>query len=132
LSQPFKREVRQLPKYLASIEAKESKMSLTAKLMRKSSLLGALVLATALSAQAAHATATPVEATAALQAATITKQRAEAIALQAVGGGTVVLAVLEREDAVIHWSVDITGSTEEYEVWVSTRGKVLRIIAQPL
>jgi len=107
-------------------------MFLTAKSMRKSSLLGALVLATALSAQAVNATATPVEATAALQAATITKQRAEAIALQAVGGGTVVLAVLEREDAVIHWSVDITGSTEEYEVWVSTRGRVLRIIAQPL
>ena len=107
-------------------------MSFTAKSMRKFSLLGALVLATALSTQAAQATATPVEATAALQAATITKQRAEAIALQAVGGGTVVLAVLERENAVIHWSIDITGSTEEYEVWVSTRGKVLRIIAQPL
>jgi len=44
----------------------------------------------------------------------------------------VVLAVLERENAVIHWSIDITGSTEEYEVWVSTHGKVLRIIAQPL
>jgi len=107
-------------------------MSLTAKYMRKSSLLGALVLATALAGQTAHAAATPVEATAALQAATITKQRAEAIALHAVGGGTVVLAVLEREDGSIHWSVDITGSTEEYEVWVSTHGKVLRIIAQPL
>ena len=59
-------------------------------------------------------------------------RRAEAIALQAVGGGTVVLAVLEREDGTIHWSVDITGSAEEYEVWVSTRGKVLRIITQPL
>jgi uncharacterized membrane protein YkoI len=107
-------------------------MSFAVKFMRKSYLLCALVLATASSIQTAHANATPVEATAALQAATITKQRAEAIALQAVGGGTVVLAVLEREDAVIHWSVDITGSTEEYEVWVSTRGKVLRIIAQPL
>ena len=107
-------------------------MTFTARVMRKSSLLGVLVLATALSAQGARATAIPVEATAALQAATITKQRAEAIALQAVGGGTVVLAVLEREDAVIHWSVDIPGPTEEYEVWVGTHGKVLRIIAQPL
>jgi uncharacterized membrane protein YkoI len=107
-------------------------MSITAKHMRKSYLLGALVLATALAGQAAHATATPVEATAALQAATITKQRAEALALHAVGGGTVVLAVLEREDGSIHWSVDITGSTEEYEVWVSTLGKVLKIITQPL
>ena len=107
-------------------------MSLTAKSMRKSSLLGALVLATAFIGQAAHATATPVEATAALQAATITKQRAEAIALQAVGGGTVLLAVLEREDGLVHWSIDITGSTEEYEVWVSTHGKVLKIISQPL
>jgi uncharacterized membrane protein YkoI len=103
-----------------------------AKFIRKSSLLGALVLATALAGQAAYAAATPVEATAALQAATITKQRAEAIALQAVGGGTVLLAVLEREDGIVHWSVDITGSTEEYEVWVSTHGKVLKIIAQPL
>jgi uncharacterized membrane protein YkoI len=107
-------------------------MLFTAKSLRNSSMLCALVLATALTAQTAQASATPVEATAALQAATITKQRAEAIALQAVGGGTVVLAVLERENATIHWSVDITGSTEEYEVWVSTHGKVLRIIAQPL
>jgi hypothetical protein len=51
---------------------------------------------------------------------------------QGVGGGTLVLAVLEREDGTIHWSVDISGSAEEYEVWVSTRGKVLRIITQPL
>ena len=107
-------------------------MSLIAESIRKSVLMGTLALATAFVGQAAHATATPVEATAAVQAATITKQRAEALALQAVGGGTVVLAVLEREDATIHWSVDITGSAEEYEVWVSTRGKVLRIIAQPL
>jgi len=107
-------------------------MSLPARSRRHSSLLGALVVASALFGQAAHATATPVEATAALQAATITKQRAEAIAVQSVGGGTVVLAVLEREDGTIHWSVDITGSAEEYEVWVSTRGKVLRIITQPL
>ncbi len=106
-------------------------MSFTAKLVKSSSVLGALVLATALTVQTASASATPVEATAALQAATITKQRAEAIALQTVGGGTVLQAVLEREDHLIHWSIDITGSTEEYEVWVSTRGKVLKVIAQP-
>jgi len=107
-------------------------MSVRTGSLRNPSLLATLVLATAVIAPAAHASATPVEATAAVQAATITKQRAEAIALQAVGGGTVVLALLEREDGVIHWSVDITGSAEEYEVWVSTRGKVLRIITQPL
>jgi uncharacterized membrane protein YkoI len=107
-------------------------MSLTGKFNRKSSLLIALVVATGFVGSAAYATATPVEATASMQAATITKQRAEAIARQAVGGGTVMLAVLEREDGLIHWSVDITGSTEEYEVWVSTHGKVLKIITQPL
>ena len=106
-------------------------MSFIAKSLRQSSLLGALVLATAVIGQAAQA-GTPVEATAALQAATISKQRAESIALQAVGGGTVLLAVLEREDHFIHWSVDIVGSADEYEVWVSTRGKVLKIITQPL
>src|SRR5450759_1474451 len=113
------------------IEAKESKMSITETLIRQSSLLGALVLATAAMGHAAQA-ATPVAATDALQAATITKQRAESIALQAVGGGTVLQAVLEREDHFIHWSVDIVGSADEYEVWLSTRGKVLKIITQPL
>ncbi len=107
-------------------------MSLTAKSLRKSSLPGALVLAAAFIGQAAEAAATPVEATAAVQAAAISKQRAEAIALQTVGGGTVVLAVLEREDGLVHWSVDITGAAEEYEVWVSTHGKVMKIITQPL
>ena len=107
-------------------------MSLPTKSIRNSALLGALIAATALLTQNAYAAATPVEATAALQAATITKQRAEAIALQAVGGGTVMLAVLEREDGLVHWSIDITGSTEEYEVWVSTHGRVLKIITQPL
>jgi hypothetical protein len=105
---------------------------LTANFIPKSSLLGALVLATAAIGQAAQAAPTPVEATAALQAASISKQRAEAIALQAVGGGTVLQAVLEREDHFIHWSVDIVDSTDEHEVWVSTHGKVLKIITQPL
>lgn len=107
-------------------------MFINAKSVRRTSLLSAMVLAAAFIGQAAEAAATPVEATAALQAATITKQRAEAIALQAVGGGTVVLAVLEREDGLVHWSVDITGSVDEYEVWVTTHGKVVKIITQPL
>jgi len=107
-------------------------MSFTAKFIPKSSLLGTLVLATAAIGQAAQAAPTPVVATPAVQAASISSQRAEAIALQAVGGGTVLQVVLEREDHFIHWSVDIVGSTDEYEVLVSTRGKVLKIIAQPL
>ena len=107
-------------------------MSVTASPLGSASLLGALALAAAFVSQAAYATGTPVEATTALQAATISKQRAEAIALQAVGGGTVLLAVLEREDNVLHWSIDITGQTEEYEVWVSTHGRVLKIITTPL
>jgi uncharacterized membrane protein YkoI len=107
-------------------------MSFAIKFFPKASLLGALALATVVIAQTAQALPTPVEATAAMQAVSITKQRAEAIALQAVGGGTVVLAVLERENGFIHWSIDIVGSTAEHEVWVSTSGKVLKIITQPL
>jgi uncharacterized membrane protein YkoI len=67
------------------------------------------------------------------QASAIKKAQAEAIALNAVkDGGTVVLAVLEKEDGKIHWSIDIVGKTAEYEVWVSTSGKVLKIITEPL
>lgn len=67
------------------------------------------------------------------QASTITKAQAEKIALNAVPtGGKVVLAVLEKENNSIHWSVDITGKTAEYEVWVGMSGKVLKIITQPL
>ena len=62
-------------------------MSFTVKSIRQSSLLGALVLAAAAIGQAAQAHPTPVAATPALQAASISSQRAEAIALQAVGGG---------------------------------------------
>jgi uncharacterized membrane protein YkoI len=96
------------------------------------SLLGAIVLATAAIGQAAEANPTAVAVTPTVQAAVISSQRAETIALHAVGGGTVLQVVLEREDHFVHWSVDIVGSTEEYEVWVSTQGKVLRIISQPL
>lgn len=105
-------------------------MIINANRLSKWSLLTA-ALAAAGVGQAALA-CTPVEASAVEQAAAISKQRADAIALQAVGGGTVVQAVLERENNLIHWSVDITSSTAEHEVWVSTSGKVLKIITQPL
>ena len=94
--------------------------------------VGALALATACIGTTVYAAATPVEPTAALQAATITKQRAEAIALQAVGGGTVLQAVLERENNSVHWTIDIAGATAEHEVWVNMYGKVVKIITQPL
>ena len=107
-------------------------MSFMSNSTSKSSLLAAVLLATAPMGSVAHAAATPVEVTPELQTAIISKQQAESIALRAVGGGTVLLAVLERENHLIHWSVDITGATAEYEVWVSTSGKVLKIIKQPL
>jgi uncharacterized membrane protein YkoI len=107
-------------------------MSLAHKFLPKVSALGALALATALMGQAAQAQPIPTESMAAVQAVSITKARAEAIALQAVGGGTVVLALLERDNGSIHWSIDIVGSTAEHEVWVSTTGKVIKIITQPL
>ena len=104
----------------------------TTKAIRKSSQLAVLALSTALCGQAAYATATPVDQSALVQTAAISKQRAVAIALQAVGGGTVVLAILERENHFAHWSIDIRGATDEYEVWVNLHGKVIRIITQPL
>ena len=109
-------------------------MSYTEISVRKASMLSAMVLATVCIAQVAGATPTPVpaDAIAAVQAATISKQRAVSIALQAVNGGTVVLVVLERDNGSLHWSIDITGTMEEYEVWVGTHGKVLRIVTQPL
>jgi uncharacterized membrane protein YkoI len=117
---------------LLQIEAKESEMSFPVKFIPKAALLGALVLTTAVIGQVAQAQPIPVEATAAVQAVSITKARAEAIALQAVGGGTVVLALLERDNGSVHWSIDIVGSTAEHEVWVSTTGRVIKIITQPL
>ena len=107
-------------------------MSFAPKFFPKASLLGALAMAIALIGQAVQAQPIPAESMAAVQAVSITKARAEAIALQAVGGGTVVLALLERDNGSIHWSIDIVGSTAEHEVWVSTTGKVIKIITQPL
>ena len=101
-----------------------------ANMVRKAFLLSAFATATAVIAPASLAQPTPVDPAAVMSS--ITKQRAETIALQAVGGGTVVLAVLERDNGSLHWSIDIVGARNEYEVWVSTQGKVLKIITQPL
>lgn len=95
-------------------------------------MAGALSLGIVAIMPAAHAGGIVTDQQAIAQASTITKQQAEAIALKAVGGGKVVLAVLEKEDHSVHWSIDIVGANAEHEVWVSTSGKVLRIITQPL
>jgi uncharacterized membrane protein YkoI len=65
--------------------------------------------------------------------ALISKQQAEQIALNAVGGGTVTLIHKEKELGKIIWSVDITGASNEFEVWVDAHtGAVLQILTQPL
>ena len=61
----------------------------------------------------------------------ISKTKAESIALAAVGGGTVVLAVLEAQDNPPVWSVDInnTKTHKDYEVKVNAvTGAVVQII----
>ena len=60
------------------------------------------------------------------------KQNAKSVALRAVGGGQIIQVVFEPQDHPPHWSVDIVGSTNEYEVWINARCKVARIITQPL
>jgi len=63
----------------------------------------------------------------------ISKQAAEKDALRAVGGGTVLQATLDSNAGKLVWSVDIAGSTHEYEVWVDAHtGHIVRIITQPL
>src|SRR5450759_1167684 len=63
----------------------------------------------------------------------ISKQQAEQDAIVAVGGGTVTQALKEKELGKIIWSVDITGATNEFEVWVDAHtGAILRVITQPL
>lgn len=77
-----------------------------------------LVLAFASQAMAAHL---------------ITKAQAEQAALNAVGGGTVILAVRDNVGRTRIWSVDIRGAAHEYEVWVDARtAAILKIITQPL
>ncbi len=61
----------------------------------------------------------------------ITKGKAEPVALAAVGGGTVVLAVAEFHDNPPVWSFDIknTITHKEYEVKVNAvTGAVVQII----
>jgi len=60
------------------------------------------------------------------------KQHAVSVALKKVGGGQVIQVVLETSDFPPHWSIDIVGSTNEYEVWVNASCKVIRVITQPL
>ncbi len=63
----------------------------------------------------------------------ITKQQAEQDALIAVGGGNVTLVLKEKELGKIIWSVDVTGATNEFEVWVDAHtGAILQILTQPL
>lgn len=63
----------------------------------------------------------------------ISKQQAEQDALIAVGGGTVTQIHKEKELGKIIWSVDVTGATQEYEVWVDAHaGTILQILSQPL
>jgi len=60
----------------------------------------------------------------------ISKAKAEQIALNAVGGGTVLLVVLEKNDNPPDWSVDLSATNgNEYEVKVNAyTGKVIAII----
>jgi hypothetical protein len=96
--------------------------------------LAAALLSFGLSGHAAtlDAAAVAAQEQAFANAAGCTKLRAEMIALKAVGGGSVIQVVFEKEDHILHWSVDIVGGTNEHEVWVSTACKVIRIITQPL
>ena len=87
----------------------------------------AALLATAPSVQAQ--TLDPEDAFA---AAGCTKQRAAAVALKAVDhGARVIFVIFDREDRPVHWSVDLVNSTREFEVWVNTACKEIKIISQP-
>jgi uncharacterized membrane protein YkoI len=71
--------------------------------------------------------------TQAFAAGLISKSRAEQDALTAVGGGTVNQAYRDKELGKLIWTVDITGSAYEYEVWVDAHtGAILRITSQPM
>lgn len=60
----------------------------------------------------------------------LTKAQAEKIALTAVGGGQVVLAVLDKTDTPVNWSVDVVARNgSEYEVKVNAcTGKLIAVI----
>lgn len=87
-------------------------------MLNKRGWLFLLVLAVATQAMAAHL---------------VTKAQAEQAALNAVGGGTVISAVRDHAGRTPIWSVDIRGTTHEYEVWVDAHtAAILKIITQPL
>jgi uncharacterized membrane protein YkoI len=66
-----------------------------------------------------------------MAASFISKATAQKDALAAVGGGTVVQAVLETADTPPQWSVDVLQKNYEYEVHLNAyTGKVLQIIKQ--
>lgn len=72
-------------------------------------------------------------ATQAMASHLITKTQAEQAALNAVSGGTVILAVRDHVGRTPIWSVDIRGTAHEYEVWVDAHtAAILKIITQPL
>lgn len=60
----------------------------------------------------------------------ISQAKANSIALAAVGGGTVISSVLEKNDNPVDWSVNVKAkSGKEYEVKVNAcTGKVIAII----
>jgi uncharacterized membrane protein YkoI len=106
-------------------------MNMVSKCVRPFVVVSALILGGSI-VPAAQAGSIITEPQAIARATNITMKQAETIALNSVGGGKVTLAVLEKENGVIYWSIDITGKTAEYEVWVSKSGKVLKTITQPL
>ena len=63
----------------------------------------------------------------------ITKLQAEQDALNAVGGGAVDQAHREKEIGKLIWSVDISGASNDHEVWVDAHtGTILRVTTQAL
>jgi uncharacterized membrane protein YkoI len=69
----------------------------------------------------------------AVAAGLITKQTAEQDALRAVGGGQVLQAQLDNAGKQLYWSVDILGTSHEFEVHIDGHtGAVLKVIMQPL
>jgi hypothetical protein len=92
----------------------------------------AALLATAPSVQAQTPSGDSIAAEEEFAALGCTKQRAKTVALKAVDhGARVIFAILDREDRPIHWTVDLVNSTREFEVWVNTACKEIRIISQP-
>lgn len=70
-------------------------------------------------------------ASVAFAAGSIQKETAEKEALNAVGGGTVLQATLESGGGKNVWSIDVAGSTNEFEVRVDAHtGAVLKIITE--